>query len=104
MLQKTLEQLTEEGKRNFLNQLVDRVPRLSDEEFDEAYQASLKFDVDLGAKYLLAKKQNETAVLLLENYKKNVNAAELCKQLGWKDRAVENFLLAKETKKAVEVY
>lgn len=104
MLKQTLEQLTEEGRKNFLEQLANRAENLDDETFDVAYQASLKFDVLLGVKYLLAKKQNETAVLLLENYKKYFDAAELCKRLAWKDRAVENFLNAKETKKAVEVY
>ncbi|MEK6857689.1 MAG: hypothetical protein AABX39_03825, partial [Nanoarchaeota archaeon] len=47
---------------------------------------------------------NETAVLLLENSQKYSDAAELCKKFTWKERAVENFLTAKETKKAVEVY
>lgn len=104
MLKQTLEQLSEDGKKVFLEKLVEKADNLDAETFDAAYQASLKVDVHLGVKYLLAKHQNETAVLLLENYKEYVCAAELCKKLGFKDRAVDNFLTAKETKKAVEVY
>ncbi|MBI5066161.1 hypothetical protein HZA97_08050 [Candidatus Woesearchaeota archaeon] len=104
LLQQTLEQLSEEGRKKFLEQLLKKAKDLKPEPFDIAYQASLKFSVELGAKYLLAKNQNETAVLLLENYQKYTEAARLCKTLGIKDRAVENFERAKEIKDAVEVY
>lgn len=104
LLEQTLAQLSEEGKKKFLEQLLGKAKDLKDEPFDVAYQAVLKFSIDLGSKYLLAKNRNETAILLLENYQENEKAAKLCATLGLKDRAVENFEKAKEIKKAVEVY
>ncbi len=104
LLEQTLSQLSEEGKKKFLEQLLGKAKDLKDEPFDVAYQAALKFSIDLGAKYLLAKNRNETAILLLENHQENEKAAKLCATLGLKDRAVENFEKAKKIKEAVEVY
>ncbi|MBI4919545.1 hypothetical protein HY837_06440 [archaeon] len=104
MLKEIIEKLSQESKKKFLEQLLAKANTLDNESFDFAYQSSLKFSINLGAEYLLARNQNETAILLLENYQKYSSAAELCKKLGLKDRAVENFERDKEIKKAVEVY
>ena len=106
-LTEVLGNLSQGSKLSFLENFLSHAATLDDDDFVIARDAALELSVDLGVKYLLIKGEKEEAITALEESERYVDAAELCKELGMKDRAVSNFERAGgfgNIKKAVEAH
>src|SRR3989338_3629403 len=106
-LAEVLTNLSNQSKKSFLEKLLPSARALDDNEFATVSIAASEVSVDLGVQYLLSKEKLEEAIALLEKAGEPVNAAELCKKHGLRDRAAENYEcthIRDNVKKAAEIY